>query len=66
MDFQVTLLYTVPPLVLFLGSHPAVKKEFFECVRFSLSAAAPIGLSDIEKLVVKFPKDAVFKQCMSF
>ncbi|XP_075232362.1 uncharacterized protein LOC142330816 isoform X1 [Lycorma delicatula] len=57
-----TVLFTVPPLFLFLGCHPGIKKSQFENVRYVLSAAAPLGLSDIERCEANFPKDVVFKQ----
>ncbi|XP_075232458.1 uncharacterized protein LOC142330877 [Lycorma delicatula] len=57
-----TVLYVVPPMVLFLGGHPAVTKEHFHHVHYVVSGAAPLGLSDIEKCVNKLPGTAYLIQ----
>lgn len=43
----------MPPLVLFLGNHPAVKPEHLATIRVILSGAAPLGFTDVEKVHAK-------------
>lgn len=53
---QGSILYIVPPIVLFLGMHEAVTKQHLQYVRFVTSGAAPVGASDIEKCLSKMPE----------
>jgi acyl-CoA synthetase (AMP-forming)/AMP-acid ligase II len=50
---QATVLYMVPPLVQFLGTHPKVMSRHFETVRFVASGAGPIGQSDAQRVLDK-------------
>jgi hypothetical protein len=52
---QATALYLVPPLIQFMGSHPAVKTSDFDSVRLVNNGAAPIGCSDVERLLKRAP-----------
>lgn len=40
---RVTMAYLVPPIILFLGSHPAVKDHDLSSLSYILSGAAPLG-----------------------
>nr|XP_022918339.1 4-coumarate--CoA ligase-like isoform X1 [Onthophagus taurus] len=51
-----TILGLVPPLVLFLHSHPAVKPKHFDKLRIITSGAAPLGKSDEDKFREKVGK----------
>ncbi|XP_069685502.1 uncharacterized protein [Periplaneta americana] len=46
---QVTVLHSVPPMVLFLASHPNVKPKHIQNLRYIVCGAAPIGPKDIER-----------------
>ncbi|XP_017768035.1 PREDICTED: probable 4-coumarate--CoA ligase 3 [Nicrophorus vespilloides] len=46
---KATILFAVPPIVIFLYSHPAVKKELLENVHVLVSGAAPLGALDEQK-----------------
>lgn len=48
-----TVLYLVPPIILFLGNHQSVKPEHLKSVRNIFSGAAPMGAPDAERLLVK-------------
>lgn len=56
MVHNATLLNLVPPIILFLTNHPAVKKEYLDSVRSVMSGAAPIGSSDVERFLTKYSK----------
>jgi hypothetical protein len=45
----------VPPLILFLGSHPDVKTSDFESVRLINNGAAHIGCNDVERFLKRAP-----------
>ena len=49
-------------MLLYLGSSPDVTKEHFEHLRLTVSGAAAIGASDIERCLAKSPKTTIFKQ----
>ncbi|XP_074115744.1 putative 4-coumarate--CoA ligase 1 [Cotesia typhae] len=49
-----TLIFSVPPIVLFFGVHPAVKAEYFKNVRAIFSGAAPLAGSDVGRVYEKF------------
>ncbi|XP_075232412.1 uncharacterized protein LOC142330838 [Lycorma delicatula] len=57
-----SILYIVPPIVLFLGAHPAVTKEHLQYARFLTSGAAPLGASDMENCLNKLPSTTYFLQ----
>jgi hypothetical protein len=52
---QATALYLVPPLIQFIGTHPAVKTSDFESVKLVNNGAAPIGCGDVERLLKRAP-----------
>ncbi|XP_057328894.1 probable 4-coumarate--CoA ligase 1 [Microplitis mediator] len=49
-----TLIFSVPPIVLFYGAHPGVKAEYFKNVRCIFSGAAPLAASDVQRVYEKF------------
>lgn len=55
--FQATILFAVPPTILFLGSNPLVTEEHLKYLRVICSAAAPLGKDDIERCLKKAPKN---------
>jgi hypothetical protein len=52
---QATLLYLVPPLIQFMGTHPLVKTSDFESVSLINNGAAPVGSNDVERLLKRAP-----------
>ncbi|KPJ04598.1 4-coumarate--CoA ligase-like 7 [Papilio xuthus] len=54
-------LYIVPPMVVFLGKHPAVTGEHLQSVRGIISGAAPLSESDAA-VVLKKNKNIFFRQ----
>ncbi|KAI4470610.1 long-chain-fatty-acid--coa ligase [Holotrichia oblita] len=44
-----TILHIVPPLVTFITTHPGVKTEYFQRLKITLCAAAPLGAPDEDK-----------------
>ncbi|KPJ17246.1 4-coumarate--CoA ligase 1 [Papilio machaon] len=54
-------LYIVPPMVVFLGKHPAVTGEYLQSVRGIISGAAPLSESDAAA-VLKKNKNIFFRQ----
>lgn len=59
---QATVLYLVPPLVLYLGNSPSVTKEHLSTVRTIVSGAAPTSESDIKKVIAKGSEKLNFVQ----
>ncbi|RZF32970.1 hypothetical protein LSTR_LSTR012472 [Laodelphax striatellus] len=57
-----TIMYIVPPIMLFMTVHPAVTKTQLERMRFLASGAAPIGASDVTKTFLKMPETCIFTQ----
>lgn len=55
VKYKATALYLVPPLIQFMGSHPAVKTSDFESVMLVNNGAGPIGCNDVERLLKKAP-----------
>ncbi|XP_037036735.1 probable 4-coumarate--CoA ligase 1 [Bradysia coprophila] len=51
-----SILHLVPPIILFLGGHPSITPKHVESVRVVVSGAAPIGSSDVERLIKKAPQ----------
>ena len=47
-------MFCVPPIVLFLGAAPFVKKKHLQAVQAIFSGAAPLAESDVERLYKKF------------
>ncbi|XP_044743686.1 4-coumarate--CoA ligase-like [Chrysoperla carnea] len=62
VEFKPTMLYLVPSLVLFLATHPAVKKEHLQSVRTIISGGALASRSIIEKFNQKAQKEIDFRQ----
>lgn len=48
---RATFIPLVPPIVIQLGNHPAVKPSHFESIRNMLCGAASIGSEDVERLL---------------
>ncbi|XP_047099735.1 4-coumarate--CoA ligase-like [Schistocerca piceifrons] len=59
---KATLLYLVPPMVLFLAGNPSVKKSHLETVRRAISSAAPVGEKDIARFFERAPAGLKFFQ----
>ncbi|XP_069685505.1 uncharacterized protein [Periplaneta americana] len=57
-QYDIQTLCVVPPLVLFMASHPALKPEHLRSLTRVISAAAPLGRHDIERFLEKAPKSA--------
>ncbi|CAH1401314.1 unnamed protein product [Nezara viridula] len=49
------VLHAVPPIINFLGTHPLVKPEMLQGIRFTMTGAAPCSPSDIARLNEKKP-----------
>ncbi|KRT83196.1 AMP-binding protein [Oryctes borbonicus] len=49
-NYKPTVLLLVPPIIIFLSSHPGVKSEYLSSLRSITSGAAPLGALDEEKL----------------
>ncbi|CAH1400327.1 unnamed protein product [Nezara viridula] len=56
-QYKATILFAVPPTILFLGSNPSVTEEHLKYLRVICSAAAPLGKDDIERCLKKAPKN---------
>lgn len=54
---KATMLFAVPPTILFLGSNPSVTEEHLKYLRVICSAAAPLGKDDIDRCLKKAPKN---------
>ncbi|XP_044761907.1 4-coumarate--CoA ligase 3-like [Coccinella septempunctata] len=57
-----TILYIVPPLVLMLTYHEAVKREYLQYVSAIMSGGAPFAASDEEAFIKKFGDKIYFLQ----
>lgn len=62
IKFKINLLYTAPPTILFLGSHPDVKKDHLINLRSVTCGAAPLPIADINRLLDKAHTDLTFTQ----
>jgi hypothetical protein len=49
------VLYLVPPLIQFMASHPDIKSSYFDSVSIINNGAAPVGPTDVERLLKKAP-----------
>ncbi|XP_011629724.1 4-coumarate--CoA ligase 1-like isoform X1 [Pogonomyrmex barbatus] len=62
---KATILFCVPPIVLFLSTSPLVKKHYFDHMHFMMSGAAPLAKTDVDRFYEKFnidPKVFQFRQ----
>lgn len=59
---KATLLFVVPPMILFLGSKDEITKDHLKHLRCIVTAAAPIGDEDILRCLRKAPRDTKFVQ----
>ncbi|XP_060804236.1 uncharacterized protein LOC106130289 [Amyelois transitella] len=59
-EHKITLLSAAPPLVLFIGSHPDVKREHLESLKLITSGAAPLPKLDVDRVREKGTKDLIF------
>ncbi|KAK9738596.1 AMP-binding enzyme C-terminal domain [Popillia japonica] len=48
--YSPTILMLVPPMIIFLSTHPGVKSDYLSSLRIVTSGAAPLGALDEEKL----------------
>lgn len=53
IDFKPTVLFLVPPIILFLGHFDKVTRKHMESTRLVMSGAAPLSKSDVERLIIK-------------
>ncbi|XP_021201542.3 uncharacterized protein LOC110384553 [Helicoverpa armigera] len=61
VQHKAEVLFLVPPMVVFLGKHPAVKPKHLESVYGIVSGAAPISKQDAEAVIAK-NKNIMFRQ----
>ncbi|XP_023708323.1 4-coumarate--CoA ligase 1 isoform X3 [Cryptotermes secundus] len=54
-EHQATVLYSAPPLILFLASHPGVRPKYLQSLRRVVYAAAPLGSLDVERFLRRAP-----------
>ncbi|XP_014271609.1 uncharacterized protein [Halyomorpha halys] len=54
---EATILFAVPPTIIFLGSNSSVTKEHLKNLRVICTAAAPLGKDDIDRCLGKAPTD---------
>jgi hypothetical protein len=55
---QLSVLFLVPPLILFLGNSPDIKGEkHLKHVKYIMSGAAPIADTDMVKIQEKIPAE---------
>jgi acyl-CoA synthetase (AMP-forming)/AMP-acid ligase II len=59
---QATVLYAVPPLVLFLASHPGVLPKYLQSLRHVVCGAAPLGGLDVERFLKRAPPNTEIVQ----
>ncbi|XP_012538740.2 4-coumarate--CoA ligase 1 [Monomorium pharaonis] len=62
---KATVLFCVPPIVLFLTASPFVKKHHFEHMHTMMSGAAPLAQTDVDRFYDKYnidPKVFKFRQ----
>ncbi|XP_046383848.1 4-coumarate--CoA ligase 3-like [Ischnura elegans] len=62
VDHKVSLLYLVPPLLLFLTSHPEVNGKTLKHLETIMSGAAPLGAKDVERFTNKVDKQVTVLQ----
>ncbi|CAG9101526.1 unnamed protein product [Plutella xylostella] len=62
VQYRVSLMYTAPPLALFLGSHPAVSSEHFAHLNTIVCGAAPLPGADVDNVLRKAGKELDFLQ----
>ncbi|KAJ0175987.1 hypothetical protein K1T71_008161 [Dendrolimus kikuchii] len=55
------VLFVVPPMVVFLGKHPAVKPEHLQSIKGVISGAAPLSAEDAVTLLNK-NRNIIFRQ----
>lgn len=61
LEHRAECLFMVPPMVIFLGKHPAVTPKHLESVYGIISGAAPLSASDAEAVLAK-NKNIIFRQ----
>ncbi|KAG6459998.1 hypothetical protein O3G_MSEX011710 [Manduca sexta] len=61
VQHKADVLFIVPPMVVFLGKHPAVKPEHLASVSGIISGAAPLSATDAAAVLSK-NKNIVFRQ----
>lgn len=52
-----TIMYLVPPLILYIGVNKEITPELLDSVRVIVSGAAPIGAGEIDRCLAKTQKD---------
>lgn len=61
VKYKAEVLFIVPPMVVFLGKHPAVKPEHLAAVKGMISGAAPLSAADAAAVLEK-NKNIIFRQ----
>ena len=59
---QATVLYSAPPLLLFLSSHPGVLPKYLQSLRYVVCAVAPLGVLDTERFLKRAPPNTEILQ----
>lgn len=59
VEYQPTVLFVVPSLLLFLASHPSVKRQHLDSVRMVTSGAAPATEGLVQKFRDKVGRDDI-------
>lgn len=59
---KTNIVMVAPPLILLMASHPAATEKVFEPIEIMVSGAAPLGGSDVERLLNKANKEIDFRQ----
>ncbi|XP_014271604.1 uncharacterized protein [Halyomorpha halys] len=57
---KATILFVVPPTILFLGSNPLVTEDHLKYLKVICTAAAPVGKDDIDRCLKKALKNINF------
>ncbi|KAF5302767.1 hypothetical protein FQA39_LY01947 [Lamprigera yunnana] len=57
-----TILYTAPPIIIFMANHTSINKSHFECLRIIISTTAPLRSSDEAFFLQKAQKYVEFCQ----
>ncbi|XP_053608677.1 uncharacterized protein LOC128674239 [Plodia interpunctella] len=57
---KITLLNAAPPIVLFMGSHPDLKKDHLQYVNLMTSGAAPLPKLDVDRVLDKGKEGLIF------
>ncbi|XP_066601783.1 uncharacterized protein [Prorops nasuta] len=66
-NYKASVLYSVPPIILFLAASPFVKKSHLENLHSVFSGAAPLSAPDVERLYKKLEiNESAVKFCQGY